>query len=137
MQRAVRRVLLQPKSFRAFSDVATVSPAATIAKNVAVMEAAGAAKDDAALAAALNATAAVEGGASVTSAGGKFEPDPTAWQNMSFGDYVATEAGREHTLPFVIGGIVTFMLLGMGLPAMLPAGTPENSKYIALSKGVH
>eukprot|EP00600_Ochromonadales_sp_CCMP1393_P007428 CAMPEP_0174962344 /NCGR_PEP_ID=MMETSP0004_2-20121128/4733_1 /TAXON_ID=420556 /ORGANISM="Ochromonas sp., Strain CCMP1393" /LENGTH=126 /DNA_ID=CAMNT_0016210869 /DNA_START=159 /DNA_END=539 /DNA_ORIENTATION=- len=65
----------------------------------------------------------------------KFTPDPTAWQNMGFGDYAATEAQRSETWPFLVGFITVNILLGFGLGAALPKEARDHSKYVAMLEG--
>ena len=40
-----------------------------------------------------------------SAASDKFEKDPTAWHNMPYSNFVMTEAGREETWPFLVGGV--------------------------------
>lgn len=37
------------------------------------------------------------------SASDKFIPDPTAWQNQGFWEFVGSEAKRDQTWPFIVG----------------------------------
>jgi hypothetical protein len=123
---------------RRMSSVTATGPAAQIATNVAVLEAMSGATDEAGLSAAKSATAAAAGASSTGAAAAEaYKPDPTAWQNMAMGDYVAAEAGRSDFMPFVIGGVVTYILLGVMLPAALPSEGKKNSKYVNLTKGIH
>lgn len=115
--------------------VAVQSPAATIAANVAKASAISSAKDEAALTAAMNATAeaTAETGAAATAT---FVKDKTAWQNMDLPDMIAAEATRADFMPFVIGGVVTYLLLGVGLPMALPKDD-GSSNYMKLIEGKH
>ena len=51
------------------------------------------------------------------------------------GGAVSAEVGRDVTWPFIVGAIVTYLLLGVGLPAMLPASSKKDSKYLAMVEG--
>ena len=120
------------------SSVATSSPAAQIATNSAILNAMGAATNEAELTAARSATAAETGSAPAAAAVSEgFKADGSAWQNMGMGDFVATEAGRDNFMPFVIGGVVTYLLLGVMLPAALPADGKKTSNYMKLARGEH
>ena len=66
---------------------------------------------------------------------GAFVRDSTAWQNMSYGAYVAEEMGRDNTWPFIAGAVVTYILLGVMLPGALPASTKKDSKYMQMIEG--
>lgn len=66
-----------------------------------------------------------------------FTHDSTAWQNMNFGDYVATEAKRDETWPFIVGAVVVYVLLGLGIPAGLSEEGKKKSKYISYIEGRH
>jgi len=54
---------------------------------------------------------------------------------MQFWDYVSAEANRDNTYPFVIGGIVTYLLLGVGLHMATATHDPAKSKYISIAMG--
>jgi len=122
---------------RSMSGLAETSPAAAIAKNAAVLQSMSAASDEAGLEAAKNVTVEAAPVAAATAAGAAFQADPTAWQNMAMGDYIATEAGRSDFYPFLIGGLVTYLLLGVMLPASLPSEGKKSSKYIKMINGDH
>jgi len=66
-----------------------------------------------------------------------FTHDSTAWQNMSFGDYVATEAKRDETWPFIVGAVVVYVLLGLGIPSGLSEEGKKKSKYMSYIEGRH
>ena len=105
---------------RAFSTAE--QPRITIAKNILVMHELAAAKTTAELEAAIKNTPKVDldllrpelaglrgyladAKFSKSAAGAAFTPDKTAWQNLPFADYVAAEAGRADTWPFLAGGM--------------------------------
>jgi hypothetical protein len=123
----------------------------TIAKNILVYNELSKATSEAELDAAMKAAPSVDlenlqepishmkdylSAAPVSAADG-FAKDPKAWQNMEFGSFVAEEAGRDMTWPFLVGGIVTFMLLGMGIPSGLSKEGKRTSKYISMIEGRH
>eukprot|EP00607_Mallomonas_marina_P004662 CAMPEP_0182428504 /NCGR_PEP_ID=MMETSP1167-20130531/23069_1 /TAXON_ID=2988 /ORGANISM="Mallomonas Sp, Strain CCMP3275" /LENGTH=142 /DNA_ID=CAMNT_0024611443 /DNA_START=140 /DNA_END=568 /DNA_ORIENTATION=- len=61
-----------------------------------------------------------------------YKGDPKAWQNLPFEEFVVVEAGRAETWPFLVGAFVTWILLGIGIPVMLPKEGRKNSKYMQL-----
>ena len=54
---------------------------------------------------------------------------------MEFWDYVGEEANREHTFPFVVGGIISYLLLGVGLHMATATHDPAKSKYVSIAMG--
>ena len=101
---------------RAFSQ----SPRLTIAQNLLKLNAVRAAKDESSLNEALKASYKVDANvlpSEIESLGGyfaaapaaasqaEFVADPTAWQNMSWWQFVAAESQRSETWPFVVGGV--------------------------------
>ena len=122
---------------RRMSGVATTTPGSVIATNVAIMEAMSKATDAAGLDAAKGASAAAAEAGAATATAEAYKPDPTAWQNMATGDFVAAEAGRSDFMPFIIGGVVTYLLLGVMLPAALPTEGKKTSKYYNMIQGNH
>jgi hypothetical protein len=88
-----------------------------IAKNLLALRSIAQAKDEKQLAAALNTTVTVDlkhlpeelaslatyFQSGTAAAGGKFVPDPTAWQNKSILEIAQHEVRREQTWPFVVG----------------------------------
>jgi len=134
----VRRVIRSAApACRKMSSVVAEAPSYTISKNVSTLQAMGAATSNADLAAAKSAVHAPAASAAAAASSTGFTADATAWQNMAMGDYVAAESGRSDFWPFVVSGLTTFFLLGVVLPACLPKGTAENSKYIAMMEGKH
>jgi len=124
-------------SARHFSAMATTSPTQQIANNVAILEAMASAENEAALTAAKGVTAEAVATAGGAAGSAPYKQDPTAWQNMAFGDFVLKETTRQDFMPFVIGGVVTYLLLGVALPAALPADGKKDSHYIKFIKGEH
>jgi hypothetical protein len=97
------------KVVRLFSSVSTISPRAVIATNLVKLKKISDAGNEAELKAASSATidvsslpedirgyvqAATAGGAE----GSKFNPDPSAWQNFTFGDFISNEFSRFETV---------------------------------------
>lgn len=102
-------------SGRSFS---TVAPKIAIAQNIMRLKAISEATTEEALKAAMAAPAATIDANKLPEAladygpmlslgsmkaGDKFIPDPTAWQNMSWGDLAVHEMKRAETWPFVFG----------------------------------
>ena len=98
--------------------LSTVSPKISIAQNILLLDQISAAKDVSALEKiASSPKAAIDVNnlpqrledlspwfaLDSTSTAVKFVPDPTAWQNMPFWDYVQVESGRAETWPFIVG----------------------------------
>ena len=107
-----------PQNARAMCSIVAASPRATIAQNIVAFNKISHAHDDAALTAATQAVKidinnlqpelqGLEGYLTAGSTAGSaaFVKDPSAWQNMAFGEYVTTEAGRADTWPFLVGGV--------------------------------
>ena len=113
---ALRRLALSSASKRCFS-VAVEAPKTTVGRHLLQLENIGAAKsveDLQKIAAALPAFNAEKlpesladmsqyfnSGAAASSE--KFVHDKTAWQNMSYGDFIGTEVKRAATWPFIVG----------------------------------
>ena len=106
------------RNARSMSSIVAGSPRATIAQNIVAFNKISHAHDDAALTAATQAVKidinnlqpelqGLEGYLAAGPAAGSaaFVKDPSAWQNMAFGEYVTTEAGRADTWPFLVGGV--------------------------------
>jgi hypothetical protein len=70
-------------------------------------------------------------------ASGVFIPDSKAWQNAPLGDFLAQESGRFETWPFLVGGLVTYLLFGFMLPMSLSSEGKKDSKYISYLHGNH
>ena len=95
------------------------SPRMTIAKNILVYEQVSKATSEAELDAAMNASPNVDVNnlapgiahmkeyltTAPASAAGGFKRDASAWQNLPFASFVAEEAGRDMTWPFLAGGL--------------------------------
>lgn len=140
-------------SRRLFStaEVSTESPRVAIAKSMLLYEAVAKATSEAELLAVTKMTPKVDITSlppsiahlkeylSVSPAASSkgYVKDPNAWQNMEISSYIATEAGRGETWPFLVGAVVTYLLFGVGIPAMLPNDAKKNSKYISFLEGRH
>ena len=136
---------------RSFGAVVAEGPRMTIAKNMLAFHRISAAKSEAELTAASSESvkidvaalqpelAGMEGYLTAGPVAGTaaFVKDPTAWQNMEFSAFVTTEAGRADTWPFLVGGLVTFLLLGVGIPMGLTKEGRKNSKYMSMIEGRH
>uniref|UniRef100_A0A7S0SYY1 Uncharacterized protein n=1 Tax=Chromulina nebulosa TaxID=96789 RepID=A0A7S0SYY1_9STRA len=66
-----------------------------------------------------------------------FIPDTNHWHNKPFGDFVLIEAKRQHTWPFLVGGLVSILLLGVLFPLSLPKDIKENNYFIPLQNGTY
>eukprot|EP01035_Chromulina_nebulosa_P020807 gene20807-26973_t len=66
-----------------------------------------------------------------------FVPDPNHWHNKPFGEFVLIEARRQHTWPFLVGGLVTILLLGVLFPLCLPNDIKANSYFVPLQNGTY
>eukprot|EP00608_Synchroma_pusillum_P008327 CAMPEP_0198426616 /NCGR_PEP_ID=MMETSP1452-20131203/5373_1 /TAXON_ID=1181717 /ORGANISM="Synchroma pusillum, Strain CCMP3072" /LENGTH=119 /DNA_ID=CAMNT_0044146989 /DNA_START=90 /DNA_END=449 /DNA_ORIENTATION=+ len=77
----------------------------------------------------------LEASEAAPTAAATFTKDMTAWQNQSFASAVATESSRGVMLPFVIGGVVAFLLLGVSLPTSLPKEMEKSSEYWRMVTG--
>ena len=135
---------------RCFSSLSSESPRVAIAKNMLKYEAIAKATSEAELAAASKLSPSIDTAALPSSIGhlkgflsqtssssSTFVKDPSAWQNLSFGAFAVKEAGRKETYPFIIGAVVTYLLLGVMLPMALPKEGKKDSKYISYIEGRH
>eukprot|EP00341_Mesodinium_pulex_P015778 CAMPEP_0116916820 /NCGR_PEP_ID=MMETSP0467-20121206/18768_1 /TAXON_ID=283647 /ORGANISM="Mesodinium pulex, Strain SPMC105" /LENGTH=137 /DNA_ID=CAMNT_0004593781 /DNA_START=112 /DNA_END=525 /DNA_ORIENTATION=+ len=75
--------------------------------------------------------------AASSSAGAASVIDQTSWHNLKGMEFVAAEAGRDSTWPFLVGIVCSWLLLGVALPAALPKDGMKNSKYIQRRNGEH
>lgn len=111
----LRRVFLHSQK-AAMRQMSTEAPKVTIARNILFMQRVAEAKDEAALqkialpnvdlANLPTELSSMSGYLSLTAAAAsteKFTADPTAWQNMDFAAFAATEAQRTETWPFLLG----------------------------------
>lgn len=111
----LRRVLLHSQK-AAVRQMSTESPKVTIARNILFMQRVAEAKDEGALqnlalpnvdlANLPSELSPMSGYLSLTATAAsteKFTADPTAWQNMDFAAFAATEAQRTETWPFLVG----------------------------------
>ena len=135
---------------RGFSSLSSESPRVAIAKDMLKFEAIAKSTSDAELAAASKLAPSIDTAAlpssishlkgflsQASNSSSTFVKDPNAWQNLSFGAFAAKEAGRKETYPFLIGAVVTYLLLGVMLPMSLPKEGKKNSKYISYIEGRH
>ena len=96
----------------------SAGPRETIAANILKFQGIAAAADDAALDAIVKSSPKVDASNlppqlialdrylnQPVAGSAKFVKDPSAWQNMSFSDYIQAEIGREMTWPFVVGAV--------------------------------
>jgi hypothetical protein len=112
--RSLRRGVVGRKFFSTLPE----SPKVAIAQHILLMKEIANAQDEAALSAVSSAglpkidmenlPKELEGFQSYFSLGSlgasaKFTPDPTAWQNMSNGDFAMVEVQRAETWPFFVG----------------------------------
>lgn len=105
------------------------SPRMTIAKNILVYESLSKATTEAELDAAMKASPSVDVtnlapgiahmkeylSSAPASAEGGFKKDASAWQNLPFASFVAQEAGRDMTWPFLVGGVYVFVISSSSL----------------------
>jgi hypothetical protein len=66
------------------------------------------------------------------SAAEPYIPDPTAWQNMPFGQYVYTEVQRAETWPFIVGLLLVNSLFFYAEFYIYPPLEQRDSKYLQL-----
>eukprot|EP01041_Mallomonas_annulata_P009918 gene9918-20626_t len=143
---SMRSLARNSVSIRKLSTLAVETPRMTIAKNMLMFQHIVAAKDEKALADAAKSASSLDlanipaelnylkgylTSATAASASG-FEKDPKAWQNLPFKEFVVVEAQRAETWPFLVGAIATWVLLGCGIPMMLPEEGKKTSKYMQL-----
>lgn len=111
--------MIRASRFVCKAAVEVQSPRVTIAKNILVYEQLSKATTEAELDAAMKASPSVDVNnlapgiahmkeylsTSPQSAEGGFQKDASAWQNLPFASFVAEEAGRDMTWPFLAGGV--------------------------------
>jgi hypothetical protein len=104
---------------RSFSSVVAETPRMTIAKNIMRFKEISQANSEASLAAASKVNPEINLGAlpaeldglqgylssAAASSTQKFVKDPNVWQNLPLASYITTEASRDNTWPFVVGGL--------------------------------
>ena len=93
--------------------MSTLTPREVVIQNAVRLQAVSAAQNEAELEAALKSRPVIDKkseefkdffSAAQASPNQKFIPNPKAWQNLPYGDYVAEEVSRAETWPFFVGG---------------------------------